>query len=268
MSAPLEYRLKVAARGTAPDLLHPATGLSKSEIKRAMRNGAVWLERDGKRSRLRRANRKLQIDDALAIYYSAEVQHSTPPAPKLLEDLESYTVWFKPAGLLSSGSRYGDHHSIGRWVEQHLERPTHVVHRLDRFTRGLMLLAHDKKTADQLAAQFRQRTTDKTYQAEVVGHLADNITINLPIDEREATSHVRPVTRRAARTLVAVTIETGRKHQIRKHLAHIGHPVVGDRLHGDAADGNLQLVATVLAILCPLTGERRRFEIPEDLRLF
>jgi len=131
-----------------------------------------------------------------------------------------------------------------------------IVHRLDKLTSGLILVAKDDSTHRQLGEMFSQRQVAKTYLALVHGHLPkDAITVELPIGRdlvrrtrmttrrplghegvRHAVSHVQVVERIAGAygsfTLVEVRIETGRTHQIRVHMQALGHPVVGDTLYG------------------------------------
>ena len=127
-----------------------------------------------------------------------------------------------------------------------------IVHRLDKQTSGLILVAKDDSTHRKLGEMFAERQVAKTYIALVHGHVKkDDTTINLPIgrdlirrtrmttrraDGRTAVSHVHVLERLTAPygpfTLVEVRIETGRTHQIRVHLQSLGHPVVGDTLYG------------------------------------
>ena len=235
------------------DLLAEHTGLPKSRIKDAMQKGAVWISRDKRGTkRIRRGSTLLKSGDKIGIYYNTDLLNSLPPPPSLIVDQTEYSVWFKPSGLMSSGSRYGDHFAISRWVELHLARPTFHVHRLDRFTQGVMVLAHSKKVAADLAQQFRERSTFKEYRAEVVGRLAEEVTVSKQVDGKDAISHVSPIERKTQSTVVKVVIKTGRKHQIREHLASLGHPILGDRLHGGGAVEDLQLSATAIGFYCPL----------------
>ena len=249
------------------DFLHQKSGLKKARVKEAMQKGAVWLTpaKQRRAKRIRRADRQLEAGDTIDLYYASHVLDSIPPPPELLVDEDAYSLWYKPSGLMSSGSRYGDHHSIVRWVEQHLDRTTFLVHRLDRFTRGLMVLAHSKTAAGALAQQFRERSVIKRYQARVEGLLKGEHRISVPVGGKPAVSNVQ-VLLSGAESLVEVHIETGRKHQIRQHLAHIGHPVVGDVAYGDAAEGDLQLISVSLGFCCPVSQEQRRYELPVEYR--
>ena len=255
----IETSITVSDTSSPVDLLSNETGLAKARIKDAMTKGAVWLKRSGKEKRVRRARFQLSAGDVISLYYDPDILASSPPSPELTSDKKDYSIWYKPAGLLSSGSRFGDHHAIDRWIEKNLDRPSFLVHRLDRFTSGLMVIAHKKSTAANLSQQFQQRATRKVYQAIVVGELTESKTIRIDLDGKRATSHVAPIESNERFTLVNVDIETGRKHQIRRHLAEIGYPVVGDRQYGRAHEFALQLVATEIGFTCPNTSESLLF---------
>lgn len=257
----LHHHMKLAEPANAVDALSTATGLPRARIKDAMSKGAVWVQRGAKPVRLRRASRVLNAGEELAIYYNVAILAERPPEPVLVADRTTYSVWNKPAGMFASGSRYGDHHSIVRYVECYWDRPSLLVHRLDRYTRGLMVIAHARRVAAELSRQFRERTTRKVYRAEVVGELREACTVDVPLAGKPARSHVAPLQVLDETTLVEVVIESGRKHQIRQHLAHLGHPVVGDALYGGAQHPDLQLTAVELGFDCPLNGERVVFEV-------
>ena len=265
------------AADNAVDLLCAASGLSRGMIKAAMSKGAVWITRGNKSQRLRRATRALQPRDELHLYYDERVLAEVPPEPHLIADHGDYTVWHKPRGMRSQGSKWGDHCTIMRWAEQHLEpqRTSYTVHRLDLATNGLILVAHSKRMAAALAELFRERRIIKHYRAVVHGDLsaADNpVTVAEPIDGKSARSDIRCIELAAGgtRSLVDVRIYTGRKHQIRRHLAAIGHPVVGDRLYGSGeADGvDLQLTACRLAFDCPVSQQPVEYRLPDEFHCY
>ena len=257
----------------AVDLLHRASGLSKQQVKATMSKGAVWLTRGAKTQRIRRAKRSLAAGDELHLYYDARILAEVPAEPVLLADAASYSVWHKPYGLRSQGSKWGDHCTLARWAEQHLqpERPAFIVHRLDRAASGLLLLAHSKSVAAALSALFAERKIEKRYRAIVAGDLSQQpspITVAEAIDMKEAISEISflQLSANGKQSLVDVRIETGRKHQIRRHLQAIGYPICGDRMYGAGAeDGvDLQLAAYLLAFQCPVKNQAVEFKLPAE----
>ncbi|MBQ0719171.1 MAG: RluA family pseudouridine synthase [Gammaproteobacteria bacterium] len=269
-----ELHLPVSSEGeSAITLLATASGLSKQNIKQVMQNGAVWLSRNSNTRRLRRAKHKLHSGDELHLYYDRAIQSTVPPAPQLIADEGDYSLWFKPCGMYSQGTKWGDHCAIGRWVERRLDRPTFIVHRLDKAATGLILLAHKKSSAAKLASLFAEREISKHYRARVIGEFPTEPQLfDQAIDDREARSRAHLIKYDATLnfSLVEVAIDTGRKHQIRRHLSIAGYPIIGDRLYGSAEESedareDLQLLAYQLAFIDPESGEQRHYTVPEAL---
>jgi len=257
----------------AVDILADATDLSKQCMKHAMKKGAVWVtpanavkttennetveqEQDGgesdnnsepqtgnkKTQRLRRAKKVLQPGDTLHLYYDENILAEQPPEPRLIADEGQYSIWYKPYGLRSQGSKWSDHCTIYRWVEMNLEpqRPAFSVHRLDRAATGLMIIAHKKSTAVEFSRMFAKRDIEKRYRVIVQGKFPETpepFTMNNEIDGRSAISHATLLeySENQDCSLLEISIESGRKHQIRRHLSEAGFPVVGDRLYGKLA---------------------------------
>jgi len=262
------HRLVESPDESAVDLLQQESGLSRQRIKLAMTQGAVWLTRGRKTQRLRRAKRALREGDELHLYYDADILAETPAEPELIADVGGYSVWNKPYGLRSQGSKWGDHCTVVRWAERHLqpERSAFTVHRLDRATNGLILVAHSKKMASALSALFKQREVEKRYRAVVAGDFSAQpspLRIDQPIDDKDAVSEISLISADGEQSIVDVRIETGRKHQVRRHLAGLGHAVVGDRLYGSGeTDGiDLQLTAYLLAFHCPVNHEAVEYRL-------
>lgn len=154
-----------------------------------------------------------------------------------------------------------------------------IIHRLDKDTTGVLIVARTLEAHTNLVRQFQERTVEKIYHAVVHGILLAGTTIELPIARhpqertkmavalhgRPAITHFRIGERFKKHTLVEVSIETGRTHQIRVHFAHIKHPVVGDQVYA----GRLQqliprqaLHASRLTIEHPATLEPMTFTAP------
>jgi tRNA pseudouridine32 synthase/23S rRNA pseudouridine746 synthase len=264
MTDTLEQTISCNEAATAVDVLALATGLSKSKVKSAMTAGAVWIQKGSKTVRLRRAKSMLQSGEQISIHYSDKILSDTPIAPALIVDNKNYSVWNKPVGLMSSGTRFGDHCAINRVVQKMLDRPVFLVHRLDKFVKGVMVLAHSKRCAAALSKQFQDRTIKKIYKAIVTGKLDSPVQITESLDGKDANTRIAAIDHDDRYTLLQVEILTGRKHQIRRHLAGIGLPILGDRQYSDSRFPQLQLASISLAFDCPNLGERVTFHLPTE----
>ena len=266
----MEKHISAGVAGiTAIELLAEHTRLSRQQLKTAMTNGAVWLETGHGIRRIRRAKKVLQAGERLHFYYDSKIQSQKPEPAGLIADQADYSIWDKPAGMYSQGSKWGDHCSIVRWAGQHLEpgRTARLVHRLDRAASGLILLAHNRQAARAFSSMFQQRLITKHYRALVEGDFSRielPFTINTPVQDKAAETVIIDADYdqdKHATTLV-IDLKTGRKHQIRRHLAGTGHPLVGDRLYGTGdSSRDLQLKAVYLDFECPLTGLRRTYAL-------
>jgi len=234
-----------------------------------MNKGAVWLTRGRATRRLRRVDHPLHPGDQLQLYYNPGILAQVPPVPSLIADQNHYSVWYKPAGMLATGTLYGDHCALSRWVERNhkQQRSVFVVHRIDRESRGLMLLGHSRKVAAGLSEAFKERRVEKHYRVIVQGELQGEGTVDQPIEGRQAITHFVATTynRKEETTLLDVTIETGRKHQIRRHLSAIGHPLAGDRRYGSTDVREMELIARQIAFSCPTTSQWVVFAVPSNL---
>ncbi|AMV70211.1 Ribosomal large subunit pseudouridine synthase D [Pediococcus damnosus] len=155
-----------------------------------------------------------------------------------------------------------------------------IVHRIDKDTSGLLMVAKNDKAQQSLSAQLKAKTNTRLYIALVHGNIKeDNGKIDAPIgrspkdrkkqaivaDGRPAVTHFKVLKRYGEYTLIQCKLETGRTHQIRVHLKYIGHPVAGDPLYGPrkTLKGNGQFLhASVLGFKQPTTNKYLEFEAP------
>jgi len=257
--------------------------LSKAEIKQAINKGALWVTKGKSTQRLRRFKKTLSINDELHFYYNEKVLSQIPPEALLIDDAKDYSVWYKPYGMLSQGSKWSDHCTISRWAQSQLspERPAFIVHRLDRAATGLIIIAHTKKTAQYFSRIFEKHDLEKHYLVLLHGDHSLRVQpdiINTDVNGKSALSTFNCIDVDSTHnvSLVDVKIDSGRKHQIRIHSASIDMPVVGDRLHGIEQDKledktgffslDLQLCAYSLTFTCPVSGALKTLTLPEHLR--
>ncbi len=256
---------------SAIDWLVGQSMLNKSSAVQAVDCGAVWLTR-GTTNRLRDVRQVLKYGDQLHIYYDADILALTPLEPTLISDQQAYSIWFKPQNMRGEGTRYGDHCSLARWVENYYDnqRPVDFIYRLDRSISGLMLLVHDASAMNKLAEQFHSGQLRIDYRAWITGLPQFNHQLlDFPVRGKPARTLVTSLKHEPLvnQTLVAIRLETGRKHQIRQHLSATGHALVGDRIYGDSREDCLQLQVTELHFICPVKDQWVHFQLPADDRI-
>lgn len=270
-----EFHIDVKEEITALEQLHISTAYSKSRIKDIMQKGAVWLTSGKNTGRIRRAGKILKPGMAIHLYYDEKVLAQKPAPPLLISDEGSYSIWYKPYGMYSQGTKWGDHCTVYRWAESNLipQKPAFIVHRLDRAARGLIIVSHSKTITGRFTEIFEQRKIKKIYRVIVHGNFlqdSENRTISSDIDGKRAISHVTQLEYYEKKdiSLLEVLIETGRKHQIRKHLSQVGFPVAGDRLYGKNEESvDLQLCAHYISFACPESGIKKEYCLSDELTL-
>jgi RluA family pseudouridine synthase len=207
----------------------------------------------------------------------------------LFEDKDVIVV-DKPAGLLTMATDREKHRTLYALLYEYLRgrRPPErlfIVHRLDREASGLLVFAKSEASKQALQGQFKEHYAGRTYLAvtekrmpqdrcTLGSYLAENAVYRCystpdPAKGKWAVTHVKVLKRSSSRTLVEAQLETGRKHQIRVHLAEQGCPVVGDPVYGSRTNPirRLALHAVKLAFEHPTTGKLMEFESPPPVSL-
>jgi 23S rRNA pseudouridine1911/1915/1917 synthase len=260
------------------------SGHSRARLQSWIKEGLVTVNgAPSKPSMLLRGGEQIAVSPADLPPLKAEPEDA--PIEILYED-SSVIALNKPSGLVvhaGAGAHSGTlvnrlvHHFATLSQVGGEQRPG-IVHRLDRGTSGVLLVARTDAAHRALAAQFADRTTEKTYLALVEGRVnADSGRITKPITRdpahrtrmtarldhgRDALTDYRVLQRLEKFTYLEVRIGTGRTHQIRAHLASIRHPVAGDKLYGAHEAERIFLHAWRIRFDSPATGERITVEAP------
>ncbi len=208
-----------------------------------------------------------------------------PPDVRLIHEDRDCLVVDKPAGLLTMATAVEKRRTLYAMLFELLRRRRpperlFIVHRLDREASGLLVFAKSEEAKRRLQEQFKDHSAGRTYLAVTEGridrpsftarsYLAENaihrcFSTPNPAAGKWAVTHGRVLRASATRTLVELRLETGRKHQIRVHLAEQGHPIVGDPLYGRGRSPirRLALHGMRLSFAHPFTGKVLTFESP------
>lgn len=299
----LEFQVPAAQTGERLDqfLVGIVPDHSRSQIQRLIKEGLVHVE-----GRPARPNTAVRSGDRILVDVP-ELKSATPASQPLPIDIVyedgDLVVVNKAAGMVVHPAAGHADGTLVNALLHHIEdlsgiggeRRPGIVHRLDRGTSGLMVVAKNDATHAELTRQFHDREVEKQYLALVWGVVQAGRRIDVPIGRdpihrqkmsaraRRARSAVTRVTRAEHMrgvTLLQVAIATGRTHQIRVHLSAIGHPIVGDRLYGGTRrhlPGDLRalkhlerpfLHAARLVFKHPSDGRRMEFtsSLPDDLQ--
>ena len=251
-------------------LKHRYQKKSREQIKRALDTGAITIGRNVPHFQVGK------IKPSTSLLYGDEVRVLTEKSPepevnfdyKILYEDEALFVINKPSNLpVHPAGKFFFNTLITHLKTQGFTRPLdedrdfYLVHRIDKETSGVMVLVKEREFSNKLAAQFADRSTEKTYLAITHGRIEkDKFSVDLaighdphaPVNLKQACipeseggypslTHFKVLERRGNFTLVECTPKTGRQHQIRVHLDAVGHPIVGDKLYGIDQEISLSL---------------------------
>lgn len=258
---------------------------SRSQIKQLLDGGNITVN-----GKTEKAKYKVKSGDVIRLEEpetkTLELRPENIPLDIVYED-DDVIVINKPQGMVVHPAPGHDDHTLVNALLYHCPLSTingtfrpGIVHRIDKDTSGLLMVAKNDKAHRFLAEQLKDKTNIREYVALVHGRIAeDEGTINAPIgrslkdrkkqavvkDGRNAVTHFEVLKRYRDYTLVKCILETGRTHQIRVHMKYIGHPLVGDPLYGPkkTIKGNGQFLhAGKLGFVHPTTGKLLIFEAP------
>jgi 23S rRNA pseudouridine1911/1915/1917 synthase len=249
--------------------------ISRGAAKRILTEGGVFVDK----RRTKVASRPVVAGRYIEVHVAAAVQTlDTPwvaPVIPLVHVTQDYVVIDKPSGVLSAPSPESNVRDVVALVSAQLKEPEsptsqlYLIHRLDRPTSGLMVLARHKAAAAFLTEQLKERTMRRKYQALLFGKPEDPSEVTLPIAGRDAHTTFLVTQHNNGVTWVEVVLGTGRTHQIRIHAEHLGAPVCGDSKYGRRLlralknrPPRLALHASELTFVEPGTGKSLSFSSP------
>lgn len=259
---------------------------SRSQIQLWLKDGAVSVN-----GQVVKANYKVKKNDEIVIAVpepeTLSIEAEDIPLEIVYED-EAVAVVNKPQGMVVHPSAGHPNGTMVNALMYHVKdlssingviRPG-IVHRIDKDTSGLLMVAKNDLAHESLAKQLKDKTSLRKYVALVHGVIPhEKGTINAPIgrskvnrkmqavreDGKPAVTHFNVLERFNDFTLVELTLETGRTHQIRVHMKYIGYPLAGDPVYGSSKTlkGNGQFLhAKLLGFTHPITGQKMVFEVP------
>ena len=262
--------------------------LSRSMAQKMIENGQVLVnDKSAKTSYKTKLNDKIQV--IIKEPKDTSIKAQNIPLDIIYED-DDILVINKSKGMVVHPGNGNPDGTLVNAVLNHCKgslsgiggeiRPG-IVHRLDKDTSGLIIIAKNDKAHINLSKQIQERKVKKIYTALVKGIISEDIaTINMPIgrsnidrkkmavrkDGKEAVTHIKVIKRYDKYTLIRVKIDTGRTHQIRVHMAEIGHPVVGDEVYSNGKNEfnihGQMLHSTSLDFVQPTTNKPMHFDAP------
>lgn len=195
--------------------------ISKKKAKQLLDARLVYV--NGKRIWM--AQSELFPGDVVEVHGQTETEEFTKG--HILYQDKAIVIINKPAGLISNGERGSAEDKLREFLDS---KSVFATHRIDRDTSGCLMFALTKEALDACEDLFKQRKIDKFYHAIVLGRVPEHFdAIRSPIDGRPACTKLKVLRSAGKVTHLKLKLETGRMHQIRRHLATIRHPVLGDK---------------------------------------
>lgn len=209
-------------------------GISNRKLQQAVRTKGLRVN-----GRSAHSNRKIRSGDKVEVLLPAKeqikIEIAEPTDLKVLfEDSWLFAVE-KPAGIPtydSKGAKGLANQVAGYYLNQGQKLTPRPIHRLDTPTSGVLLFAKDSNTQTLLNKLWKQKAVKRIYFALCQGQLSEAQEIDIPLGGKEALTRLKPVKIHPACTELEVELISGRTHQIRRHLAELGHPILGDRRYG------------------------------------
>ena len=252
---------------------------SKTTLRQMLQAGRVRVNGEVEKN----ARRELEPGDAIDVAQKS-VQIALPPGLAILHEDDDLVVVLKAHGLLTVATERERETTTQAYLNDYLkqkgEERIHVVHRLDRETSGVLVFAKNFETREALKEQFAAHSVDRVYVAIIEGeldpregtfrsHLRERRDLRMESvkahpEAKLAVTHYRTIQTKGGYSMLEITLETGRKNQIRTHLSEAGHPVIGDRLYGSTSNpiGRLGLHAKLLGFDHPNSGKHLVFTAP------
>lgn len=252
---------------------------SKTTLRQMLQAGRVRVNGEVEKN----ARREVDVDELIEVGQKS-VQPALPPGLAILHEDGDVIVAVKSHGLLTVATERERETTVQAYLNAYLkekgEERVHVVHRLDRETSGVLVFAKNFEAREKLKEKFAAHDIERVYVAVVEGeldpprgtfrsHLRERKDLRMESvdahpDAKLAVTHYRTIESNGRYSMLEVRLETGRKNQIRTHLAEAGHPVAGDRLYGSTVNplGRLGLHAKLLGFDHPATGKRMVFTAP------
>lgn len=264
-------------------LLYPDS--SRTTLRQMLQNSRVRVNGETEKD----ARRLVDPDEIVEVIAKSD-QRVLPAGIAILHEDRDVIVILKSAGLLTVPTERQREATVQAYLNAYLgsagEERVHVVHRLDRDTSGVLIFAKNFFARERLKEQFMVHSVERIYVAIIEGSMnppegtiesdlfeqrdLKMVSVDAHPDAKHAITHYRTIGSKGAYSMLEVTLETGRKNQIRAHLSESGHPIAGDKMYGSKTNplGRLGLHAKLLGFDHPTTGKHLVFTaaLPKPFR--